>query len=274
MHILLIRKRNFLHVLFFTLLVHIWVPKDIHAIRDAPEPDPVRFALANLLSFSHHTILPSPNVKSWRTATGGARLFGLSEVQPFFFNFTGPALKGRFRIVGNGLKVGAYSESSLGLGYDRSMYENVQVEFDIEVHQIAIKDYGSATCFQLNGQAIWQIQPTFALALKGINLNAAHIGKGHYPLPRRFALGGSIKPTHRTNLFMELEKDTRYPLQTRLGATVKIYGPLIILIGFQTEPGIISSGMSCQIGAVQTCLAYQYHPDLGYSQCYGLAVSF
>ncbi len=267
-------KRNFLHVLFFTLFACLSVPGKVYSMFDAPQPIPVRFALANLLILDENYNLSPDKRMSWHLTTGGARLFGLPEVQPFYAQCSGPGFNGRIKISGGGLSVGAYSEASAGAAYGRYISKSLFTEIEVAAHQVAIKEYGSAITMQVNGRTVWQVQPSIQLAFVGLNLNGARIGTGDYLLPRRFALGGSIKPLSQVLLFMELEKDTRYALLSRFGLIADVHNPVRLMFGFQTEPGIISSGVSCLIGSVRASIAFQYHPDLGISQCYGLAVSF
>ncbi|UCD99703.1 MAG: hypothetical protein JSV42_02950, partial [Chloroflexota bacterium] len=93
-----------------------------------------------------------------------------------------------------------------------------------------------------------------------------------YALPRKFAVAGKITPIKPAHFFLELEKDTRYPLQMRFGIGYQVFGPLTVLGGFQSEPDIVAAGFSLKSGQFLAIASMQYHPELGYSQCFGLAV--
>ncbi len=268
------RKRKLLRVLWFNLFFACIVPSPLSAAFDAPDPYPIAFSLANLVTFPDYLVPDTENSGGWHFSTGLARLFAMPEIQPFAVRTGGPGLGGRWRLSGKGLASGAYTEAHSGLAFKRRVARTLQVELEVCLLQLAIEDYGSAWSGLVNARAWWQLQPGVELAAAWLNVNNAHLGSGNYPLPRRFALGGFFQLIPRTDLFLELEKDTRYSLQSRFGIGYQLLSPLILLFGFQSDPDILSTGLSCLIGSIRATAAFQYHPDLGISQCYGLVLGF
>lgn len=163
---------------------------------------------------------------------------------------------------------------SSALAYERKLPRALTARLEIQVDQISIRDYGSAWSRQLNARVQWAYLSNFRLALTWFNLTGAHFGKGDYPLPRRMALGGTFIATKRLQFFMELEQDSRYALATRFGVAFLPIERITLLGGFQSDPAFAAAGISALIGSVRASAAYQYHPDLGFSQCYGLALGF
>jgi len=267
------RKCKVLHITLLTLLLNDLVPNLAESAFDAPEPAPINFALANLITFDNISIVNTTQRK-WRLSSGGARLYGMPEIQPFRMCLIGPGFGGELRFKGYGLKSGAYSEYTAGFGYQRMLHNSFSMRLEFSLLQLAIKNYGSAMTGVLNTRLKWQLQPEVVLTGAILNVNRARIGTGNYHLPQKYAIGGAVSIVRRTQFFIELEKDTRYALQSRFGMSYNIYNTIKVLFGFGSEPAIVSGGLSFLIGEIRATAAYQYHPDLGISQCYGLLVSF
>ncbi len=268
------RKRNLLRLLLLNSLLLSAVPGPLHAAFDPPEPSPLTFALANLASFPDEMILPSVQSARLRLSVGGARLYGLPEVQPFSMRAGLQAVGGWVHFRGTGLSSGAYREMAAALAYERALPKSLEAELEVQVMQVAIEDYGDAWSQQINARLQWSPNPTFALAILGVNLTGSRFGQGDYPLPCRIAVGGKITPYRTLSFFVEMDQDVRYDISPRFGAVFSPFERISLLAALQSEPNIASFGLSGLIGAIRATLAYQYHPDLGFSQCYGLAVAF
>jgi len=267
------RKRKILHVLLLALLI-LKLPTKALAAFDAPAPDPLSFALANLISFPDYLILTDHEPGRWYLASGGARLFGMPEIQPFGIRFSGPGLDGRWQLMGDGLQSGTYSEMRSGLGYERLLSNSLRAGLEVYLLQVSIKGYGGAWSNQINARINWRPQPRLELAFSWINLTDARLGVDRYPLPRRIAIGGMFSPISRAQLFLELEQDARYALSPRFGIGFQLLDEITLLLGMQSDPDIVSAGLSSLIGPIRASAAYQYHPDLGLSQCYGIIIVF
>lgn len=267
-------KRKVLQVLSSGLLIISLAPELTRAAFDAPQPDPIAFSLANSSCFPDFLVEDSSGKGSWYLSTGGARLFEMPEIQPFSVRLGGPGLGGRWRLSGTGLSAGAYTELASELAYQRRLLNVLQGEVGICLLNVSIDEYGSAWSTQLNVRLNWRVRRDVELALAWVNLNDAKLGADHFPLPRRISFGGIFRPLNRAHLILEMEKDTRYPLQVRCGSGIQILPRLTLLLGFQSNPDIVSGGVSCLIGSIRATASFQYHPDLGISQCYGLVLSF
>lgn len=88
------RKRNFLQFYLFNSVLLLGVPAATRAALDAPLSDPIPFALANLVSFPEYLTWNEASASDWHLTAGGARLFGMPEIQPFCFRAGGAALGG------------------------------------------------------------------------------------------------------------------------------------------------------------------------------------
>jgi hypothetical protein len=266
------RKCKVLQVLLFNLILNLWVPCSSFSASDFPNPNPISFGLANLVCYPDHLLIKNQSQRPWHFLSGVARLYGIPELQPYTLRASGPAVGGHLVFVGNSITVGSYHDHTLQLGYGRMITNAVRGEVSFALSQIAIDNYGTSHSLQVNTRLTWRLQPQVQLSVAAFNLNNAHFGTGKYALPQRFAIGSKIEPVESAQVFLELEKDTRYPLQTRFGVTYHVYGPLALLSGFQSEPDILAVGFSLKASHFQGIASMQYHPDLGYSQCFGLAI--
>jgi len=268
------RKRNLLRSFLLNSLLLSVVPGQLHAAFDAPEPEPIAFALANLISFPPELILSCSEPARLRLSVGGARLYGMAEIQPFSFRAGLRSLGGWLNIRGAGLNSGAYREMAAAMAYERALPESLTVQIELEVLQVAIENYGDAWSQQINARLQWTPNQTFTLAVMGVNLTGSSFGQGGYPLPRRIIVGGKASPYQKLSFFVEMDQDVRYDISLRFGAIFSPLERITLLAALQGEPNIVSFGLSGLVGSVRATLAYQYHPDLGFSQCYGLAVAF
>lgn len=267
------RKRKIFHIWFLaalTLSLHC----DAEAAFDAPPAEPLSFALANVVSFPDFLITFDDDLARWRLSTGGSRLFGMPEIQPFQICLRVPVLNGSVFLKGDGLRSGTYRETSAGAGYERSISNYLLTGAELSVLQVSIKEYGDAWSGQLNARMRWEPRQRLQLGFIWINVTGASIGADHYPLPRRIALGGMFTVMTSARLILELEQDSRHPLSTRFGIALCPTNRITLLLGLQSDPDIVSAGLSCLIQTIRASAAFQYHPDLGLSQCYGISVAF
>jgi hypothetical protein len=268
------RKRNLLRILLFNSLCVSAVPDRLQAAFESPNPNPLTFALANLISFPDELILPLSEPPRFQISASGARLFGMPEIQPIEVHLSAPALSGIFRLRGTGLSSGSYREMTSALAYERTLPEALSAGLELQVMQVAIEGYGDAWALQVNPQLRWQPKTTYTLAFVWHNLTGARFGQDDYLLPQRLAIGGRISPHNNLVFFLELEQEVHYDLAGRFGACFSPLKGVAILGALQNQPNIFALGFSALIRSVRASLAFQYHPDLGFSQCYGLAVAF
>lgn len=267
-------KHKLLHLALFTPLAVCIVPAELPAAFDTPEPHPVSFSLANHLSFRDFLI---PNYRfdeGWYLSAGGARLYGMPEIQPYGIQLSAPGWKGRWRLTSSGLNVSSYAELCAGLGYERKITKTISAELELQLLNVSIEGYGSTWSYNFNARAWWEVQSGVEMAFTWLNTTNAKFGEGHYPLPRKYALAGKLCPIEDVQLLLELERDTRYPPTPRFGLSWKVYPSLTLLFGFQSDPALLSTGLSFLVKSYRATAAYQYHPDLGFSQCYGIVVTF
>lgn len=267
------RKHKVICVLLLNLLAILWVPGIALSAFDTPESLPVNFALANLTCFPDF-LIEEDGRPVWFVETGGARLFEMPEIQPFCIRLGGPAFGGVWRLIGSGLQSGTYGEYSAGVSYGHRLSKGLSAQLETHLLQVSIDNYGRTFSYQINARFDWRVQSGVRLAMVGYNLTNATFGGGGFVLPSRFAAGGRLGPIENVHLFLELEKDSRYVLASRLGIGYQVLEPAMLLFGFQSNPEILSAGISFRIKSYHATAAYQYHPDLGFSQCYGIVITF
>jgi hypothetical protein len=251
------------------------VPVPAKAALDFPNPRPLPFGLANIISFQEWDIRETYGLQEYHfLATGGARLFQMPELQPFSVSVRNAGFGGSWNLRGQGINTEVYHEICVGFGYGRTFLNQLSVTAEAEIVQVSIDDYGTARTILFNIRSQYRIQPDASLGFLWSNVNRATLGQAGYPLAQRIALGGFYQPAPKLRCFVELEKDTRYAMQSRFGVILSIHKHLDILCGFQNNPKIISTGCSISIKSFYVNAAYQYHPELGISQCYGISVAF
>jgi hypothetical protein len=187
---------------------------------------------------------------------------------------TGELLRGKGTLSATGIQSGAYREISGVVAYGRTFMKALYLEPGIALMQVSIENYGSAWAAWMNIKARWEVQKDLTLSFAWFNINAARFGRDHYEVPRRIVGAGIYRFSSKTSGFVELEKDLRYSLQYRFGFVVNVYKSFWLLAGFQGNPDLLSAGFSLNWGSLRASAAFQYHPELGPSQCYGLSLEF
>ncbi|MFH1861531.1 MAG: hypothetical protein ABH878_01860 [bacterium] len=263
-------KSRILSLLLFNSLLLLWVPQRGQSAFDAPEAFPVSFALANLSSFPDYLL----GENQWCVSTGGARLFSMPELQPFALYMRAPLLTGSLYFKGFGLNSGKYSEMISGIGYKYPLTQTVSAALEIHALQVAIEDYGTTWSGQANARLYWRILPNLEAAGVLVNFTGSTFGAGRYPLPRRMALGSKYIPMQNVQLFLEIEQETYHNMTARLGLGYTFLQSLTWMLGFQGDPDVLATGLSFAFSRLHATAGFQYHPDLGLSQCYGIAVAF
>lgn len=268
------RKRIFLQFLLFNFLILPNVPADAFAAFDTPESDPLQFAAVGQISFPDFGILKTARTANAFLSAGVAQLYGMPEIKPFSLraglNFWG----GRGQIKTNGLSSGTYREMRSSFGYGKSFLHSFWSELEIEVLEVAIEGYGNVWSQQLNAHVSWDAAEDITIAFTWINLTQAYLGSEHFSLPQRIAAGASFAPLESLQLLIEIEHDPRYTPLSRIALAYFPLDEIALLAGFQNDPNLLSAGISGTIHHFQATLAFQYHPDLGYSQCFGIRAGF
>ncbi|MCX6640070.1 MAG: hypothetical protein NTW14_06255 [bacterium] len=270
----MIRNRKILLLFLFNSLIYQLVPSITQAAFDTPPLNPISFGLGNLETFPDFLISDRAAGKRYYLAVSGSRLFAMPELQPFALRVGARGFGAEWSFASQSLSFGPYSETSVMAGYQRKITDQLSTGLEAGFLEVAIKDYGDAWTHQVNLRAGWQVSSNIELSVFWHNVSDARLGEGHYALPRSLSIGGKLNPVKNVNLFMEVQKDFRYSVSTRLGACIEILKYLDVTCGFQSEPNVLAIGFSGLIGPTRAMAAFQYHSELGISQCYGLSVSF
>jgi hypothetical protein len=267
-------KRICLQFLLLNIFILPIVPADVSAAFDAPESDPLQFATAGQITFPDFGITADATTASPFFAAGAAQLYGMPEIKPFFLRAGVRLWGGRGQVKANGLTSGAYRELKSSLSYGKAWLKSFWSEFELEILEVAIKDYGNAWSQQANARFFWDAADDITVAFTWINLSQSRLGAEHYPLPQRIAAGIAFSPVKSLQLLIEMEQDPRYSPSSRIALAYFPLSDVALLAGFQNDPNLLSAGICGTIHRFQATLAFQYHPDLGYSQCIGIRAGF
>jgi len=267
-------KRKIMRVLLLYGLLLSLVPLSIRAGIHHTLPDPIRFGLVNVASIPGYRLYNVDFHHEWLFSSGGARLYGLNEVQPYALTITGPIASGRLKLAAEGINVASYHEIAATIGYWQPVIDGLKLGMDAALNRIQIDGFGSTLAAQLNFMANYRLYENLFVNAYWNNVTQSEFGDGSYPLPKGFVFGIDYKLQKLARLYFEIEKDSRYSMQSRIAATADVWGPVGVLFGYQTNPDIAALGIKVSHKKINITAAYQYHTDLGISQCYGLSVIF
>ncbi len=201
-------------------------------------------------------------------------VFGLSELAtgsgavlyPFPFAVAGLSISSR------GFDL--YRETTVGVTLAGEIVETITGGVTLNYYGLAIERYGNAGAITLDvGLAF---SPVRRLIVGGVvkTVNQPVLGESGQRLPSVMAIGLSYGAHASTTLYLDLEKDSRYPATVRFGIEHRPLDVLSVRAGYQTAYGVFSGGVGIAQDAFTFDYAVQVHPVLSMTHGFSLTARF
>jgi hypothetical protein len=193
----------------------------------------------------------------------GSRPYGLQELT---YETLSALYHSRFGGVGISIQTFGsriYRENGLAIGWGYHFRNRFYYGFITRIHQIQIKSYGSDSAITLEAGILLIISHRLRWGIAATNINQGSIGQDHEPIPKIIRTGLCYRPMREVLLCLELDKETRFPLELRGGFEIRPLSALALRCGFGRDPSYFSAGIGIAWAFISFDYACMFHPVLG-----------
>ncbi len=156
-----------------------------------------------------------------------------------------------------------YRENGLAIGWGHHFRNRFYYGVMTRVHQVQIKSYGSDSAIILEAGILLIVSNRLRWGIAVTNINQGNIGQEHEPIPRIIRTGLCYRPMREVLLCMELDKETRFPLELRGGVEIRPMSAFALRCGFGRNPSYFSAGIGIAWAFIGFDYACMFHPVLG-----------
>lgn len=211
--------------------------------------------------------VPELNVSAFRP-------FGLKELQTASLVFG-------FKINESAIGLGAittgllpYKENQFSVGFAHPLTKNLSAGLTINMLQVTIEKYGSASAFTVDGGLLFQPVEGIQAGFSVFNFGKSAIGKSKDDLPSGWRSGLSAWIENRLLLSCEWYQQAGYEPDFRFGLEFPVHEYVTLRTGLSTDPYQVSLGTGFSFFNVNLDYAWKNHPDLGVTHQFSMGYAF
>ncbi len=156
-----------------------------------------------------------------------------------------------------------YRENTFAFGWGYPFSNRIHLGILIRTVQLQIEKYGSDIALVIGGGCLLQFTDQLIGGISSMNINQARIGKQKDPIPQITRLGISYRITNNTLLSLEVDKDSRFPLELKGGFEIHPVSELSLRCGFGRDPSYVSAGIGLFWNIFSCDYGLSIHPILG-----------
>jgi hypothetical protein len=192
-----------------------------------------------------------------------SRPFGLQELTYEIITSVLPTRFGNWGLGFQGFGNTLYRESTAVIGWSHHLHHKFYFGIGIRSATLRIEKYGSDNAFIFDTGCILKLANHCQWGVSVSNLFQSRIGKNEEPLPQIMRTGLCYRPFQGILFSIEIDKDVRYPIETRAGAEICPLSLLTLRFGFGREPDFFSAGFGLTWKYCIFDYAFTTHPVLG-----------
>lgn len=255
------------------------------AVFDAPPPDIPAMAMADITP----AIGPGPTSLFYRggisAGSGYLRSFNYADFDQLSAWASVPVDKiGRFSaVVGNFAVEELSTETSLSLGYTRSVFSDIHTELDVAVRggfyslsfgkSIGGRDLGSGAGFALDMATEAVVYGRTRVAIVAENLTATNMGiEGDIELPRAVSAKVAYSPYTTTDMLFHIRREADVGYCYGVGVSFSPHEIVTFRLGAVTNPDRVTAGIGLKYNIVRFDYALKSHPALPLSHAFGIGI--
>lgn len=156
-----------------------------------------------------------------------------------------------------------YNESMLALSVARSFKTRLSLGVNITLYQLKITDYGTAHALGLSASMRYNINDNWNWVTTIRNINSPKIGAAKDELPQ-IVTTGFVGTVHEIlTIATEWEQDLEYKGAIKFGIMVKPLKQLLFSVGYVSNPGQLTAGLSININKIYFEYGTIAYNDLG-----------
>ncbi|MCJ7813147.1 hypothetical protein MUP95_07520 [bacterium] len=202
-----------------------------------------------------------------------SRLYGLKELTVEALSSIFPTRYGRLGLTIQTFGNALYRENTFAFGWGYPFSNTIHLGILIRTVQLQIEKYGSEIALAIGGGCLLQFTDQLIWGISAMNINQARIGKQKDPIPRITRLGISYRATKNTLLSLEVDKDSRVPLEMKGGLEICPVPELSLRCGFGRDPSYVSAGIGVLWNIFSCDYGLSIHPILGITHHGSLTIS-
>ncbi|MCB1059453.1 MAG: hypothetical protein KDB65_04405 [Calditrichaeota bacterium] len=166
----------------------------------------------------------------------------------------------------------AYSESRSTVSAGYTVSPNIRAGLSLAWYRLAINEFPNGSSGVANLGVIGQVSPDVRVGAVWNNILGAGLSNYEDDLPQSLAAAILFQADERTLATLDLEQQSGWPTEVRIGVATQILKPLTIRAGSRFNPSEYSAGFTLKYQAVQIHYALLWHRDLGATHTAGLGV--
>ena len=168
-----------------------------------------------------------------------------------------------------------YNESMLVLSIAKAVKPRLSLGANIVLYQLKISDYGTAHAPGLSASMRYNINENWDWVTTARNINYPKIGTSKDELPQVITTG-FIGAMHKiVTVATEWEQDIAYKGALKFGVMVKAYKQILLSVGYVSNPGQLTAGLSININKIYFEYGTIAYSDLGlFTHQLGIGVNF
>ncbi len=191
------------------------------------------------------------------------RPFQINELQQTAFALGIMYKNWGFGISGSTFGNNIYNESTLVLSVAKSVKKKLSLGANIILYQLKINDYGTAHAPGLSASMRYTINDNWDWITTIRNINYPKIGASKDELPQ-VVTTGFVGTVHEIlTIATEWEQDLAYKGAIKFGVMVKPLKQLLFSVGYVSNPGQLTAGLSININKVYFEYGTIAYSDLG-----------
>ena len=156
-----------------------------------------------------------------------------------------------------------YNESMLALSIARSAKTRLSLGVNIVLYQLKISDYGTAHAPGLSVSMRYNINDNWDWVTTTRNINCPKIGNSEDELPQVITTGFIGAMHENFTIATEWEQDIAYKGALKFGVVVKPYKQILFSVGYVSNPGQLTAGLSININKIYFEYGTIAYMDLG-----------
>lgn len=200
------------------------------------------------------------------------RYYGLSSLSDVALSLSYPLKWGVLSAGLHSYGDKLYSETDIQLAW-MMKFQTLKTALRLHYDHIAFGGvYGSAGTVGLDFGLLFPLAESVDLGATATNINRPQIGIDGQDRPRLITVGLAFKPIDKGLILVDVVKDVRYPISTRLGIEYPLIDALVLRAGVGNEPINTTFGAGITIGKWNVNLSAERHQELGWSP--GIDVGF
>jgi hypothetical protein len=142
---------------------------------------------------------------------------------------------------------------------------------NINYDYLAIANYGTAYAIGIDVAASVQVMEDLRWGFSLLNVNRPTIGELNDELPQVYLTGITCELLTTASVFLNIVKDVRYPVSSRMGVEFSPYEIVSVRFGLSNEPSRYFGGIGIHYSSVSVDYAVATHLELGLTHSFGIS---